>query len=428
MDLEYLNGVLDSSAKSTDIVELEGIYDDKEAMAELGKIFKRKASGGGAPKQKSGGFKQTFKKGAIKEAYKKGGIKAVAKMGLHVTNRLNPATVLLRNGILIALKTNMFKIAQRLRYAYLSDEDARKKEIDMAKFARLKQVKDKLQNIFYGAGGIPENFKKAILTGRGNRDKQVSGLGYIADDMSGIDPYASVSNLLGGDIYHGENLQVLEGLGEPYSAAASITAATGVLTAIAGLLKGIGSIFPKKNKASKDFEEGGGDGASSSESGGGNESGGSGNESNSGGGESFSDNTSVTVKTSTNPATKTSSASNSSGDDSGSGDRSDAGNGENSGESGSANKSASREASSGGDSSTQDSFWEKNKKWIKPVGIGIGTLGLLYAGYRLVTGSKKEHAKPALSGVPKSKKKKKKAVKRTTVKSRKQKKQAVALL
>ncbi|MCA0429084.1 MAG: hypothetical protein LCH32_01125 [Bacteroidetes bacterium] len=422
MDLEYLNGVNDSSNKNIDAVELIGIYDDREAMAELGRLFKRK---GGEPKQKSGGFKQIFKKGAIKEAYKKGGIKAIAKMGFHITNRLNPATVLIRNGILIALKTNMFKIAQRLRYAYLSNEEAQKRGIDMGKFERLKKVKDKLQGIFYGAGGIPENFQKAILTGRGNRDKQVSGLGYIADDMSGLDKYSSTEELLGSDIYQSEELSQLNGLGEPYSAAASVTAATTILTAIAGLLKGIGNILPKKDKGAKDFEESGGEGGASESGGGGGENGGdtSSSSGESGGsadmnfdsGSSNSNSKPMVLKKSNTPSQNEDAGSG--GDDSGGGDSS-----------GSANKSANRETSSGGDDPKPEGFWDKNKKWIKPVGIGVGALGLLYAGYRMVTGGKKQTAKPALSGIPKSKKKKRKGGKRTAVKSKKQKKQAVELL
>lgn len=111
-------------------------------------------------------------------------------------------------------------------------------------------------------------------------------------------------------------------------------------------------------------------------------------------------------------------------EDSGSGGD-DSGGGESSG---SANKSANRETSPSGDDPKPEGFWDKNKKWIKPVGIGVGALGLLYAGYRMVTGSKKQTAKPALSGIPKSKKKKQKGGKRTAVKSKKHKKEAVALL
>lgn len=322
----------------------------------------------------------------------------------------------------------MFKIAQRLRYAYLSDDEARKRGIDMAKFARLKQVKDKLQGIFYGAGGIPENFQKAILTGRGNRDKQVSGLGYVADDMSGLDKYSSTEELLGSDIYQSEALDQLNGLGEPYSAAASVTAATTILTAIAGLLKGIGNILPKKDKGAKDFEEGGGEsGGGGAESGGETSASSSGE---SGGSADMNFDSGSSNSNSSKPMVTTKTSAPSQNEDSGSGGDSGGGDtgGDSSGDSGSANKSANREASSGGDTSKPEGFWDKNKKWIKPVGIGVGALGLIYAGYRMVTGGKKETAKPALSGIPKSKKQKKKGGKKVTVKSKKQKKQAVELL
>lgn len=442
MDLEYLNGVNDSSAKSNmDAVELMGVYDDHEAMAELGRLFKRKSAG--QPKQKSGGFKQVFKKGAIKEAYKKGGFKAVAKVGLHVTNRLNPATVLIRNGILLAMKTNLFKIAQRLRYGYLTNEQAAARQIDMVKFEKLKKVKERLEGIFYGAGGIPENFKKAILTGRGNRDKQISGLGYIADDMSGLDKYASTEQLLGRDIFQSEELQLLNGLGEPYSAAASITAATAILTAIAAVLKGIGSILPKKDKGAKDFEEGE-DNSGAAETGDGGET----------EGEVSQGETETEPSSDEEAAGKTGKLASgilkisegvkkvvdiknklfpkkaeSNGEEGG--EKS----GENGAEESQSNsrimaKSEGSETSEAEPENSEkpEGFWEKNKKWIKPVGFGVGALGLLYTGYKIFTGSKKPSAKAALSGVPKSKKKPaKKGGKKASLKSKK-KKQAVALL
>ncbi len=52
MDLEYLNGTVSDrsnyseSYKSKDAEDLMGMMSEREAMAELGKIFKRKSSGG----------------------------------------------------------------------------------------------------------------------------------------------------------------------------------------------------------------------------------------------------------------------------------------------------------------------------------------------------------------------------------------------
>lgn len=410
MDLEYLNGVNDSSNKNIDAVELIGIYDDREAMAELGRIFKRKSGGSG-----EGGGK------------KKGKLKEVLKKGLHLTNILNPATATLRAGILASAKMNVFKIASRLKWAYLSDEEAQKRGIDMTKFARLKKIREKLENIFYGAGGKPENLKKAILKGRGNRNHEVSGLGYTPDMMDGVNEYSPISTLLGADIYESELAPAMNGigeLGEP-ATAATIAAASGIIGAIAGLLKSVGNIFPKKDKASKDFEEGGaGSSDAGGDAGGGGDagSGSAGSSSDAGASDSGADSSSssdgnnkVALKKTSTPAAKESSADdNSSGSDD--------------------NTSSNAKSKSAGDSTdngdgTKPGFWENNKKWIKPVGIGVGALGLLYAGYRMVTGSKKETVKPALSGVPKStKQKKKKGGKKPNVKSKKQQKKAVELL
>lgn len=351
MDLEYLNGITDANNnKNSDAIELLGIYEDKEAMAELGKIFKRKTNDGGTGKKK------------VK-------LKEVLKKGLYITNRLNPATAMLRAGILASAKLNIMKIGQRLKYAYLSEEEAKKRNIDMNKFARLKKVREKLEQIFYGAGGKPENLKKAIISGRGNKNNDVSGLGYTPDLMEGMNANTPVSTLLG-DIYENEMVEVngLGELGEP-ATAATIAAASGVMGAIAGLLKSIGNIFPPKDKAATDFSEG--DASSTTEN-------------------------------------EAASNTNLSNDENTKGDSSD-------------------ENEKKLETGKRPSYWDNNKKWIKPVGIGIGSLGLLYAGFRLITGKKKQTAaKPAFSGIPKSIKKQRGG--KTKVKSKKHKKEAIELL
>lgn len=417
MDLEYLNGITDASnyKNNSDAMELLGIFDDREAMAELGRIFKRKASGGSSGGKKINMFnrKPPGDDGQQKKGLFKGKLKTVIKKGLHVTNRLNPATALLRVGILASAKLNVLKIGQRLKYAYLTDAEAQKRGIDMSKFARLKKVREKMETIFYGAGGKPENLKKAILTGKGNSSHDVSGLGYTPDAMEGMNKYTPVPTLLGTEMYQSELSEVngLGELGEP-ATAASISAASGIMGAIAGLLKSIGNIFPKKDKASKDFEEGGGD------SGGGNSSDGSSSEAGSDSGDDSSEGSDNQVSLKKTNAT----AQNENGDEG------DGGNDEG-GESSNVNsKKKSKDEGTNDNDGAKATFWENNKKWIKPIGIGVSALGLIYAGYRIITGKKKEPAaKRALSGIPKStKKKKKKGGKRASVKSKK--KEAVALL
>lgn len=301
MELQYLSGL-----------------DETE---EVGKLFKKK-SGSSAPK--------------------KGKLKQFIKKAVHVVNKANPATVLLRNGLLASMKLNIMKIAQRIKYAYVSDEGAKKLGIDMGKLQHLRKIKDKIESIFYGAGGKPENLKKAILTGKGNKNRDVAGLGDMNESTS-------LRELLGAEMFQSENEESLGELGEPVTAA-SITAATGALAAIAGLLKSIGNIFPKKDgKGSTDFE------ATDT--------------------ESDPKNISSEIEKNKNEISTMNVDSGSNDSDSG----------------GSNEKTASDGGS--GDGSDKQGFWDKNKNWLKPTLIGATGLGLLFLGYKAVTGNKAEKPK-----------------------------------
>jgi hypothetical protein len=213
MDLEFLDGIdgmddADTKLNGIDAEDLMNGYD------EIGDLGRKK-------------FKDTkFFKGLVKV--------------VHVANMVNPGAALLRVGILAALKVNMFKISEKLRFAYLDPEAASKQRLDMSKFSRLVSVKEKLEKIFFGAGGKIANFKKAILTGRGNRNKEVplSGLGEV--DYNSYSEEDNLSQILGVDSYT-EEMSGVEGLGVVATSAA-VAAATAALTAIAGLLKSIGSL------------------------------------------------------------------------------------------------------------------------------------------------------------------------------------------
>lgn len=213
MNLEFLDGIDDMNDADT---KLNGIdaEDLMNGYDEIGDLGRKK-------------FKETkFFKGLVKV--------------VHVANKINPGAALLRVGILAALKVNMFKISEKLRFAYLDANLATQRNLDMSKFSRLVSVKEKLEKIFFGAGGKIENFKKAILTGRGNRNKEVplSGLGEV--DYSSYSEEDNLSQILGVDSY-AEETSGIEGLGV-VSTSAAVAAATTVLTAIAGLLKSIGSL------------------------------------------------------------------------------------------------------------------------------------------------------------------------------------------
>jgi len=175
--------------------------------------------------------------------------KAKTRKGLHVINRLNPATALLRAGVLASLKLNLMNVAGKLRYAYWSDEKAKQNNVDLSKLSHLKTIYAKIEKVFYGAGGKPENLKEAILKGRGNRDKKValSGLGWFNEPVTDMD---DLKTILGNQVFYDELFEVqreaaINGLGEPVTASAAIAASSGIIATIAGLLKKLGSIFRK---------------------------------------------------------------------------------------------------------------------------------------------------------------------------------------
>lgn len=238
MDLEFLDGIngTEDTKIPTNGIDAEDLVSGLDNFGDIGKLQFR-------PKKVFQSVKQgiTHAGSAIKTAANNA--TSAIKTGLHVVNKANPATLLLRTGILAALKLNMFNVAGQLRFAYLDTNTAARKNFDMGKFNRLVEVKNKFEKIFYGAGGTADNFKKAILTGKGNENNEVPLSGFGAIDYNTYTEQDSLSRILGIDSYTAEisGVQGLGSLGEPATATA-LAAATSVLAAIAGLLKSIGSL------------------------------------------------------------------------------------------------------------------------------------------------------------------------------------------
>lgn len=238
MELQYLNGFDDDDFDDDEVDGFEGYdddeFDDNDDLEGLDGKQKRQ-------EKKAARKAKRAEKGPLKERIKKGLQKV-----LHVTNKLNPATALLRAGVLVSLKTNLFNVAGRLRYTYWTDEQARKNNVDMGKFQKLKKIREKIEKVFFGAGGKPANMKKAILTGRGNKNRAVSvnGLGYVPiyDD-------SNLRSIIGSDMYSDEFDSVrhpsgINGLGS-ITAGAAVAAASGIIGTIAGLIKKLSGIFKK---------------------------------------------------------------------------------------------------------------------------------------------------------------------------------------
>lgn len=356
MELNYLDGLDDSN------------------QDEMGKLFDFLKKG-------------TPQNTALKEKLQNAGekIKNAGSKVLHSVNRVNPATVLLRNGVLAAMKLNTFKVSQRLKYAYLTDEQARQKGMDMAKFQKLKTVREKIEKVFYGAGGKPENLKEAILTGRGNANKAVSGLGYIPkDNIYQMSEKTPLPHLLGQELYYSENmenLKELSGLGEPVTAV-SVGTASGILATIAALLKQIGNLFPNEKAAgAEDFQNV----------------------------EDATETNPITppveeflpppqedsppVEQNSTPVQRTMQT----------------------------DPSQTPPPAGENKTPTEQTWWEKNKSWAKPTAIVAGSLAVIGVGYKVVSNQKKKEKKQ-VDGIPKLKQKKNKSQKSKSTKSKNTKK------
>ena len=213
MRLDYLNGLQGDEFEvpnSADAKDMAAIYDEEE----LGKIG------------------QWIKK-AVKNVEKAGGkvIKASAKVGL------SP----LRNGLLLAMKENIMKVGSKLRYAYLSDAQAVKLNMNSMALAALRKIEDKVEKIYAGAGGSKDALRLAVLSGRANKDKKVplagfSGFGAVYADQEEYNILHNVSGL-------GE-------LGNP----AFIAAAMAALKMIASSLNTVKGLFKPGTAGAKETD------------------------------------------------------------------------------------------------------------------------------------------------------------------------------
>ncbi len=262
MELQFLDGL-----DSNDVYGLFKKYPTIDAMdmdranfgmEEIGRILKQvranKVSNSGNGGQKKGGLfrnKTPEQQQATRQRLQK--VIGKSKGFSNKMNKKNPATALLRAGILASMKLNVMNVAKSLRWGYASVEHAAKRGMDVRKHPHLVKVLKKVQDIFYVAGGNPENLRLAMLKGKGNRGQEVAGLnehmvlsellGFLYKDelvygMEGFEGFGSLEGVMNGG----------EGLGEPATGAA-IAAASTLMGTIAALLKQIGVLFPNEGKS-----------------------------------------------------------------------------------------------------------------------------------------------------------------------------------
>lgn len=430
MDLQYLNGFDDYQVGQLGKIKKgaakKSLPIAKKKVSLLSKVEAKKAAKAAAPPN---GQPKPKKKGFFKKV-------------LNKVNKINPATVLLRNGILAAMKLNVKNIAARLRWSYLTPEQAAQKGIDPQKFQRLTATRQKLEKIFYGAGGNEKNLKKAMLNGKGNKDKAVAGLdGFSMAGIEYMNVYTPLPQLLGPEIYYSENVGGFEGLGQLGEPAtlASVGAAMGVLAGIVAALKQIGDIFPKKTKGSEDFDEKTNDAAENNLPVPGttpvpntvsNESTpmsidkpsieDSFKTSNSSVADNVLVKSSGDYSTATNPLIPTTESNNLNVEEK-----------ENNLVPTTTNQAIvpTTTDTSNTPEPTKETFWDKNKTWLKPVAIGVGGVSLIAIGFAVLKSKKPSNKSSpgSLSGIPKKRKNHKRKSKHKS-KSNPSKKTAVALL
>lgn len=128
----------------------------------------------------------------VRNAVKKAGagIKKIAKALI----RFNPLTVTIRAAVLLALKVNLFKVSTKLKWGYLTEEEARSKGFDMNEWRKVKEQLAKAEKLFVKTlQGKAENFKRAIINGRAGRLSGADlGLGFVATAATAASTTAAV--------------------------------------------------------------------------------------------------------------------------------------------------------------------------------------------------------------------------------------------
>jgi hypothetical protein len=136
----------------------------------------------------------------------------VAKKAVKAVVKYNPLTLAARGGFLLAMKLNLGKMANKLKWGYGTPEQARAKGIAPAQYQKSKTALTKVEHLFADKlQGSREVLKNTILNGR-------------AGNLSGV----VIEQLLG---Y----------LGDPVTASA-IAAATPVIIATINILKDAGLV------------------------------------------------------------------------------------------------------------------------------------------------------------------------------------------
>ncbi len=90
------------------------------------------------------------------------GVKTAAKAVV----KYNPVTLAMRGGMLLALKYNLMKVTERLKYGYLTESQARQRGLDLYEWRKVVTAKNMAEQFYKGIGGDVNKFKQAVLNGK----------------------------------------------------------------------------------------------------------------------------------------------------------------------------------------------------------------------------------------------------------------------
>jgi hypothetical protein len=105
--------------------------------------------------------------------------------------KYNPLSIAIRNGLLLAFKINLFRMAERLGYGYWDDATAQAKGMNMTEFRKLKNALDFVKTIHSGLQGDMDILKKNILQGWDQGTKKhnlLRGLGSVEASIAAATP------------------------------------------------------------------------------------------------------------------------------------------------------------------------------------------------------------------------------------------------
>lgn len=185
----------------------------------LGNVFKKIGQKFKKMAEKS---KQTFDKGISKirtfakrqaqnvKDFVKDPKKTIKKIARGLA-KVFPATLVGRNAFLGIVRLNVFKLAEKLRWFTLTDDEIKELNLSNEKIEKIKRGKEKLTNIWLDLGGEPKSLFDAIRKGSRKKGafKKLNGLSGIGeydpttDDLGGIFGMIAMGDILytGRDLY-----------------------------------------------------------------------------------------------------------------------------------------------------------------------------------------------------------------------------------